>query len=61
MTFLAKKNNTKSMEINLDKLCSDFHNGICLERAKVNNKYDNTVSDVGRALMKKELNSHCMY
>ena len=60
VTILAKKNNTKAMETNLDELCSDFHNGIRLERAKVNNKYDNTVSDVERALMKKELNSHCI-
>ena len=60
VTTLAKKNNSKAIETNLDELCSDFYNGIRLERAKVNNKYDNTVPDVERALMKKELNSHCI-
>ena len=60
VTVLARKNNSKAMETNLDELCSDFHNGIRLERAKFNNKYDNTVSDVERALLHKELNSHCI-
>jgi hypothetical protein len=58
LTNIARKNNIKSMVTNADELCSDFYNGMRLERAKLNNKYENTVNDVERILMDKELNSH---
>jgi hypothetical protein len=57
-TNLAKKNNSKSMATNIDELCTAFHNGIKLERASLNNKYDSTIADVEKSLMDKELNAH---
>ena len=60
VTILARKNNFKAMETNLNELSSDYHNGIRRKRAKVKNKYNNTVPDVDRALLNKELNSHCI-
>ena len=57
-TNLARKNNTKSMATNIDELCTAFHNGIHMERAKLNNLYDTTIADVERSLMDKELNAH---
>jgi hypothetical protein len=59
-TNLARKNNTKSMVTNVEELCSAFHNGIRLERAKLNNKFENTIADVERTLMDKELNHHAI-
>jgi hypothetical protein len=59
-TNLARKNNTKSMVTNVEELCSAFHNGIRLERAKLNNKFENTMADVEKSLMDKELNHHAI-
>lgn len=59
-TNLARKNNTKSMVTNVEELCSAFHNGIRLERAKLSNRFENTVADVERSLMEKELNHHAI-
>jgi hypothetical protein len=48
------------MVTNVEELCSAFHNGIRLERAKLNNKFENTIADVERTLMDKELNHHAI-
>jgi hypothetical protein len=57
-TNLARKNNTKSMATNIEELCSSFSNGIRLERAKLGNKVENSLADVERNIIEKELNNH---
>jgi hypothetical protein len=57
---LARKNNTKSMMTYIEKLCSVCPDGISLERAKINNKFKNTIADVEKNLMDNELNHHAL-
>lgn len=55
---IARRTNCKDMETNVNDLCSAFHSAIRTERANVNNKVRDTVSQVEENLMNKELNSH---
>jgi hypothetical protein len=46
------------MATNIEELCSSFSNGIRLERAKLGNKMENSLADVERNIIEKELNNH---